>query len=380
MVIPFLSIYMMEELQFTKAQIGWVLTIFGIGSLVGSWLGGKLTDRFGFYPIIMISMFATGFAFIALQWLRTFEAFSIGIFLIMVIADTFRPASFAAISTYSKPENKTRSVTLIRLAINLGFMFGPMLAGIIIVAHGYSELFWIDGITCIMAGSMIVILLKPSKVGNVLKDSDTLPTAETGPKLSPYKDFIYLKFLFVVFIVGCVFNQLFSTLPLFYKESLQYNEAFIGKIMFLNGLIIVVSEMPLVSYFEFKKTSKLVVIQWAILLMGLSFFVLPIAATIFIVIFSMVLITVGEMLAFPFSNALAMDKAPANQMGEYLALYTMAFSASHIVGPNLGVQLADKFGYNVCWMAMGIFCVIAVLLTEDLKKDIKVRDTKLVTP
>jgi predicted MFS family arabinose efflux permease len=197
-------------------------------------------------------------------------------------------------------------------------------------------------------------------------------------KTSPYKDFIYLKFLFVVFLIGVAFMQLFSTLPLFYRESLQYSEFFIGQLMFLNGAIIVFLEMPLVTYLENKRVSKLVIIQWAVFLMGLSYFVLPLSAAIMVILFSVVLMTVGEMLSFPFSNALAMDKAPKNQMGEYLALYTMAFAFSHIVGPNLGVQIADKWGYNACWLVMGAICIIAVLLTQDLKKSIKERDRKLI--
>ena len=58
---------------------------------------------------------------------------------------------FVALSAYSKPENKTRSVTLIRLAINLGFSAGPALGGLIITSLSYRGLFWVDGITCILA-------------------------------------------------------------------------------------------------------------------------------------------------------------------------------------------------------------------------------------
>jgi hypothetical protein len=38
----------------------------------------------------------------------------------MTVADMFRPAMFVSLATYSKPENRTRSLTLVRLAVNLG--------------------------------------------------------------------------------------------------------------------------------------------------------------------------------------------------------------------------------------------------------------------
>ena len=81
----------------------------------------------------------------------------------MLVADMFRPAMFVALSAYSKPENKTRSVTLIRLAINLGFSAGPAVGGIIITGLGYAQLFWVDGITCILAGLLLLKVLHPKK-------------------------------------------------------------------------------------------------------------------------------------------------------------------------------------------------------------------------
>ncbi len=119
MVIPFLSLYLTKDLDFSLKDVGWIMTCFGVGSVAGSWLGGKLTDKIGSYKVMRVSLFLTGLLFIALQFVTSFTGFCVGIFLVMLVADTFRPAMFVALSAYSKPENKTRSVTLIRLAINL---------------------------------------------------------------------------------------------------------------------------------------------------------------------------------------------------------------------------------------------------------------------
>ena len=212
MVIPFLALYLQEDLDFTKPQIGWIWTAFGLGSFIGSWLGGKLADKIGFYPVMVISLISTGFLFIALQLLSGFWTFCLGIFLIMIVADTFRPASFTAINSYSKPENRTRSITLIRLAINFGMALGPLFAGIIIDTMGYNSIFWIDGITCVMGGLLIINLLKPKVILEVNKSDENRNLVASNPA---YKDKIYLLFLVILFLVGFVFMQIFSTLPLF---------------------------------------------------------------------------------------------------------------------------------------------------------------------
>ena len=83
------------------------------------------------------------------------------------------------------------------------------------------------------------------------------------------------------------------------------------------------------------------------------------------------------MLAFPFTNGLAMDKAPKHQVGEYLALYTMAFSLAHIVGPPIAMYVADIYGYNAVWWLMGAISLLILILIERLKTAVKIRDLKL---
>ena len=160
MVLPFMSLYLKEDLNMSLAQVGLIMSSFGVGSLAGSWLGGKLTDKIGYYKVMFWSLLTTGFMFIWLQYITTFYGFAIGIFITMTIADTFRPAMFVSLKAYSDAENQTRSLTLIRLAINLGFSFGPFLGGIIIASLGYSGLFWVDGITCIGAVILMKFVLK----------------------------------------------------------------------------------------------------------------------------------------------------------------------------------------------------------------------------
>ena len=72
MVLPFLSLYLTDYLNFTLSNVGWVMSIFGLGSLAGSWLGGKLTDKLGFYKVMVWSLFLTGLCFLGLQFANTF--------------------------------------------------------------------------------------------------------------------------------------------------------------------------------------------------------------------------------------------------------------------------------------------------------------------
>src|SRR5205085_5870144 len=84
---------------------------------------------------------------------------SIVIFLYAFMADMFRPAHSAAIAAYSTPQNRTRSVSLSRLAINLGFSVGPAIGGVIALYLGYKWLFVIDALSGVAAAAMLYFYL-----------------------------------------------------------------------------------------------------------------------------------------------------------------------------------------------------------------------------
>ena len=110
MVIPFLSLYLTEDLEFSPSTVGSIMAAFGLGSVVGSWLGGKLTDKIGYYKIMVFSLFVSGLLFVLLQYLKTVLSLSIGIFVLMLVADMFRPAMFVALSAYSNPKIKQEAL------------------------------------------------------------------------------------------------------------------------------------------------------------------------------------------------------------------------------------------------------------------------------
>ena len=366
MVIPFLSLYLTKSLDFTLSDVGWIMSFFGLGSVVGSWLGGKLTDKIGYYKIMFLSLFASGFAFVAMQYVSTFEGFCAGIFLLMLIADMFRPAMFVALSAYSKPENKTRSVTLIRLAINLGFSAGPAIGGIIIVSLGYGGLFWVDGVTCLLASFLLVKVLHPKK-------AKVLDEIRVENPVSAYTDRVFWIFLASMTLFGIVFLQYFSTMPLYYKDVHHLSELEIGLLLGMNGFVIFVFEMPLIKWLENGIYSKVRLMFFGLVLTAFSFVVLNLIGWVGVLIIGMLLMTVGEMIAFPFSNAFALDRAKKGNQGQYMALYSISFSVAHIFGHNSGMQLVSAIGFDLTWVVITGVAVLSALfmflLTRVLRKE-----------
>ena len=357
MVLPFLSKYLKEDLHFSYTQVGWVMFCFGIGSMIGSWLGGKLSDKIGFYKIMIFSLFTSGIAFFILQYITSFIGLCIGMFTIMIVADMFRPAMFVSLGAYAKKENRTRALTLVRLAINLGFAAGPAMGGLIIMNIGYKGLFWVDGATCILAILIFWYFVKEKKHS---KFTDKEHPGEILTH-SVFKDKVFWVFLTCCSITGILFFQLFTTLPLYHKEQFNLSEFQTGLLMMMNGLLIFFLEMPLVSYIERKQLDKVKIVTIGSLFMAISLYLMLVYQWAGILVVMMLFMTFGEMFAFPFSNSFAMSRAPKGHEGRYMAIFTMSYSLSHILSAKLGMEIISYSGYQANWIFMGTLGIIGAL-------------------
>lgn len=358
MVLPFLSKYLKEDLGFSYSQVGWIMVSFGFGSMLGSWLGGKLSDKIGFYKVMVFSLFTSGLMFFGLQKITSFEGLMVAIFLIMVVADMFRPAMFVSLAAYAKPENRTRALTLVRLAINLGFAAGPALGGLIIMNIGYEGLFWIDGASCIIAILIFWYLVKEKQKSSYLNKD------QPGEILtaSVFRDGPFWIFLTACLITGILFFQLFTTLPLYHKEQFDLTEFQSGLLLTLNGIVIFLLEMPIVNYIEKNKLNKVKIITIGTFAMAMSILLLLFNIWAGILIIMILFMTIGEMFAFPFSNSFALSRAPKGHEGRYMAIFTMSYSLAHILSAKTGMTIIDNYGYQANWLFMGTLGIIGALL------------------
>lgn len=360
MVIPFLSVYLTQQLGFSLAQTGWVMSSFGAGSVAGSLIGGKLSDRVGFYQVQFWALLLSGFSFIALSLFTSFYAMCLAVFVSTTIADAFRPANFTAIAAYSRAENRTRAIALLRMAINLGWAVGPALGGFLAIHYGYHFLFWADGLTCI-AAAIIFRFALPPRFAEEEEEGGAEEGATKALPRSVYHDKPYLLFLFLTLLNGLAFMQMFSAFPVFLKQEVFLNEGQIGALLALNGLTIGLLEMPLIFILE-KRVPALKIISFGTLLIGAAFLLFnAFGPWPGIALASMLLLTFGEMFSLPFLSTRAIGFAGRHNRGAYMSLFSTTYSLSHILAPNIGLQMAGIWGFPALWYVIAGITVLAAL-------------------
>lgn len=356
MVLPFLTLYLTKELHFTLEQAGFVLSSFGLGALAGTWIGGRLTDRWNFYDVQILSLMLTGGMFFLLIKFDTMPMWCLGAFLTSLFSEILRPANMAALAAYSKPENLTRSIALQRLAFNLGFAAGPVAAGWMAHYWGYNTLFLADAFTCIGAALFLRLALPRN-----ITPPDKEAQAQARSEGSVFRNRRFLVFVFLQFCLFLGFMQFFSTLPVFLEDRLAMNEGQIGNLMAFNGLIIVLTEMPLIAWAE-NRFRALQLIRWGNLFIAAALLLLTMSEDwVGFVWIYIIGITIGEMINFPFGSTYALSFTEPHNRGRYMGAYGLSVAGGFILAPWLGTQLAETIGWSGLWIGLAALVGLTVL-------------------
>nr|WP_228423060.1 MFS transporter [Chryseobacterium mucoviscidosis] len=356
MVLPFLGVYMTDHLKFSIENTGVVLSFFGIGSVIGSWLGGFITDRIGEYRVQYLSLLLSVPLFCMIPLFKTEIGVATIILLQSIVSDSFRPANSVAITKYAKPENITRAFSLNRMAINLGFSIGPALGGIL-SAISYEFLFFSNAFTALVAGILYIVFFRKRNMLAKLKARKVQEAIEIKKENSPYRDGKFLVYCFFCMLFSICFFQLFSTLTIFYKDTAHLSQQSIGYILGYSGFLVVLLEMGLVQVAE-KYLSLAVTMLLGTFICGFAYAMLGFDYSIVTLVVSMSLLCVGEIWALPFMSTITALRSGKNNKGAYMGLNGISFSIAFIVTPTLGTFIAERFGFTILWIGTGVLATI----------------------
>jgi len=388
MIISFLTLYLTGPLHFDIATAGEIVLFFGIGGIAGSFVGGYLTDTLGYYKVQWLTLFIAGVVAAVVQYFHNFYFLCGGIFAFSFISEAFRPANNVALMYYSTDEIRTRAYSLLRISVNLAISFALGIGGLLIVL-GWRWLFWFDALTSVAAAIVVLIFLPENsnvkiktatlkelnvyrektkgkeqnsnvkiqtatlKELNVYREKAKIEKLKIIFKNSAYSDKTFLLFTFYTFLGAVVFMQIIWTISYFFTRAYGWSEAQAGLMNALNCVFVLIVEMPLIFYLQ-NKLKPLQVVCIGIVCYGLAHtaLLLPHALTLLPALIYILFISLGEILVMPFSSTWAAKHGEGARSGEYMGLYGIAYSFSHIAAPLLGTQIIAHFGFDTLWIIL----------------------------
>jgi len=363
MVLPFIALYAVEELEVSVSEAGLVLACFGAGAFLSAPFAGKLSDRFGSLQLMIVSLFASGIFLFVYSLVSNYILFLVLSFIWAIISEAFRPASMSFISQEITSDRRKTAFALNRLAINLGMSIGPVLGGILSTIN-FSLLFYVDGVTSIAAGLFLLF----SRVKVHQPDISNANTGEIPIEkmfTSVFKHRIFIYFLIALIPVEIVFFQHVGAFPIFIVEDLGFIKTTFGLLMAVNTVLIIIVEVPLND--AMRKWKHPQSLSLGAFLAALGFGMLIFADGLFLLILSVITWTFGEMILFPAASDYAAEISPKEKRGEYMGYFQMTFSLSFILGPLFGTKVLEDFGSDILWGLIFLLGILSAVLMIKLK-------------
>jgi MFS family permease len=346
MVLFFMTLYLTQKLNYSLAIAGRTLGAYGLGSIAGAVLGGWLCDRLGARNVQGMSLLLMGTILILLGFFISLPAIVALMALLGVFSTSLFPATSTAMSQACPRNLLTRGFSLGRLARNLGVTIGPVLGGFLAVLD-YRYLFWADGLTSLAAAALFF---------HFFRSNQTRPRVSTSAGQTPWKDFRFLFVILQVFLMGVVFYQIFSTLPVYLHRVYGFRENRIGQLLAVNTLMIVLFEMVLIH--RLQKHHYLRVAAFGAVCLGGGFALMPAGRGFLFAALTVAIWTVGEMLTIPSLSAFVAVRGGEKHQGKYQGMFSMAFAFSAMLGPVAGTKAYERFGPACLWLGAGVIGII----------------------
>ena len=349
-VAVFLVLYLREK-GYSIAEAGFVVSLYGAGNVMAAAVGGLVADRLGRRNAIAISMFSSAATLLALS--QADDIVLIGALTVLagLTGEMYRPASAALLADLVPAGQRLPAFALNRLAINLGFAAGPATAGLL-ADRSFTYLFVGDALTSIVFGVLALAAL-PEGVRTRRGDERRGEGVRTIAR-----DRAFLFFLVSSLLGAFVYFQSNATFPLHVKESGLSNADY-GLLISLNGLAIVVLELPFTSITQ--RFPAIPTLAVGSILVGLGFALNAWAESLAALAFTVLIWTIGEIVYAPVASAYVADIAPVHLRGRYQGAWGLMWGLAFMLGPGLG---AAFFAWN--GDAFWLFCGLLGLLSAAL--------------
>lgn len=358
MLFVFLSLYLTSKFAIGMAEVGLVFGFYTVAAVFGSTIGGGLADRIGRKPMVIFGLVASAATVFIMGIANSIAMFYIGALLAGLFADAGGPARQAIIADLLPEEKRAQGFGLYRVTFNLSHAIGPILGGLLAV-RSYMPLFFIDIVLSLLAAVLLFVYLPETLPGKGAEEEQETVGQTFGGYFRVFKDSFFVVFLLASALLVLVFTQVHGTLAVFLRDFHGVSAQQFGLLMGLNGAMVVLFQFPITRKVEGRPPFLILALGTLFTLVGFGMFGFVSGYVFFIM--ALVIITVGEMLFAPVSQAMAADIAPEDMRARYMAVYGFSWMIPGAVGIYLAGLVMDNYDPRLVWFIAAFIGFLAVL-------------------
>jgi MFS family permease len=359
LLFPFSALYITQKFGVGMTEAGVLLGMSSLFGLVGSMIGGALTDKFGRRQLILF-----GLVFSALSSLLFGLAGDVKILFILVVivgllSRISNPAHDAMMGDILPEEKRQEAFGITRVAYNYAWIFGTAIGGLI-AARSFLALFVADAVLSLVVAVILYRYLPETKpLAHIeAKRSESFFTTVAGYR-TVVRDLGYMGFTLAGMLVLIVYQQQYGALAVYLRDVHHIGSRSYGLMLSVTGLEVVLFQIWISR--TIRRFHPFLMMSLGALFFMIGFAMIGLVQGFAFFLLAVVIATVGEMVMFPTNKALAVNFAPAEMRGRYMAIYDLGWTIPATFGPAAAGLILDHYNPNLLWYMGGILCGVAAL-------------------
>ena len=374
MLFPFFALYLTKKFGIGMTQAGVIFAAFSISTFVGAMLGGAATDRYGRKGIIIFGLVASSLSSLAMGLVNAFEFFFMIAIFVGVLTNSAGPARRAMVADILPEEKRAQGYGIFHVAFNVSFAIGPAIGGFL-ASRSYLILFVTDAVISLITAALVIRFVPETKPES---NPDT-PEESIAGSFKGYfrvlRDSVFMLFIAASILMTLTYNNLDTTLGVYLRDTHSIPEAGYGWLLSLNATMVVLFQFPITRRIE--KQKPLLMMAVGTLLCAIGFAMYGFVSVYSLFVLAMIILTIGEMIFSPVSQALVAKFAPEEMRGRYMAIYGISGSVSFAVGPYLGGLVLDNYDPRWLWYIAGVVGMLAVFGYLGLHRWVEANESKV---
>jgi MFS family permease len=358
MLFPFFALYITQKFHVGMTQAGVVLGLFSVFGLVGQMIGGALTDKFGRRKLIIFGLVFSAISTLAFGFINTFSALiplAIGVGLLSDIAG---PAHAAMIADILPENQRQEGFGILRVVGNLAWIFGPTIGGFV-AGKSFLALFIIDAVISSLVALLFYLLIPETKPQNQ-------PGEKPESLLVTFKGYFqvlrhgaFIAFMAAGMLMGLFYQQMYHSLSVYLRDNHGIDPKGYGFLLTASAIVVILFQFSMTRWIKKKPAFKMMALGTLFYMLGFSMF--GFVGQYWLFVLAIMIITTGEMIVVPTSQALAVNFATEDMRGRYMGVFGITWMLPATIGPGAAGLILDHFNPNLLWYIGGALCAISAL-------------------
>jgi predicted MFS family arabinose efflux permease len=361
LLFPFFALYITQKFGVGMTQAGVLLGMSSLFGLFGSMVGGALTDKLGRRKLILFGLTFSGLSSLLFGLAWDIKILYPLVIVVGLLSRVSGPAHDAMIADILPEAKRQEGYGIMRVAFNYAWIFGTALGGLI-AARSFLALFVTDAVLSVTVALILYRLLpetKPASASHAeTKKDESLLKTVAGYRII-VRDFAFMGFICAGILALLVYQQQYSSFPVYLRNVHQIDSKSYGVMLSITGVEVVVFQFWISR--TIRQYSPFLMMLLSAIFFMLGFGMINFVASFGFFVVVVIIITIGEMIFFPTSSALAASFAPADMRGRYMAVANLAWSIPATIGPGAAGLILDGDNPHLLWYIGGILCAVSAL-------------------